>query len=75
MLKVYFENDELDMIERIQDNLGFRFMSVNREVIRLDDDHAREFIVIETESETLKSEIEQFRDMERLLDYRIPVSV
>lgn len=75
MLKVYFENDELDMIERIQDNLGFRFMSVNREVIRLDDDHAREFIVIETESEILKSEIEQFRDMERMLDYRIPVSV
>lgn len=72
MLKVYFEDDELDMIERIQDNLGFRFLSVTREVLKLSDDHAREFIVVGTESEILRDEVEQFRDMERLLDHRIP---
>lgn len=74
MFKVIFENDELDMIERIRDNLGVRF-KVSSELVNLDGDHSREFLVVHVETAELKREIEQFRNEERDFEFYLgPVS-
>lgn len=74
MFKVIFENDELDMIERIRDNLDVRF-EVSSELFNLDGDHSRTFLIVHVATAELKREIEQFRDEERDFEFYLgPVS-